>query len=102
MAAGPQLPDWQAEQYAAAADMAGVGTSEVIEVSQEQVKRAMPKFDPTLYTQKPPDEEEVAHPHPHPNPIPNPKPNPIPTPNPIPNRSRSRSRSRGPSPSPSP
>ena len=40
--------------------MAGVGTSEVIEVSQEQVKRAMPKFDPTLYTQKPPDEEEVA------------------------------------------
>lgn len=60
MAPGPQLPDWQAEQYAAAADMAGVGSSEVIEVSQEQVKRAMPKFDPSLYTQKPPDEEEVA------------------------------------------
>ena len=66
--------------------MAGVGTSEVIEVSQEQVKRAMPKFDPTLYTQKPPDEEEVAHPHPHPNPIPSPNPNPIPNPSPNPDQ----------------
>jgi len=62
MAPGPQLPDWQAEQYAAAADMAGVGTSEVIEVSQEQIKRGIARngIDATLFAQKQPDADEVA------------------------------------------
>jgi len=62
VAPGPHIPDWEAQQYAAAADMAGVGTSEIQEVTQEMIKRGVARngIDATLFAQKQPDEDEVA------------------------------------------
>eukprot|EP00908_Phaeocystis_cordata_P026198 Transcript_8666.p3 GENE.Transcript_8666~~Transcript_8666.p3 ORF type:complete len:193 (-),score=77.96 Transcript_8666:189-767(-) len=59
VAPGPQLPtaaDYEAQRFAAAADMAGIDSSQVISVSQDVLKRSMAgAFD----AQKPPDEEQI-------------------------------------------
>ena len=41
VAAGPQLPDMAAEQFAAAAELAGVDASKVVSISQDTLKRAI-------------------------------------------------------------
>lgn len=57
VAAGPQLPDMAAEQFAAAAEMAGVDASQVVSISQDALKRAIRPA--TEYAIAPKDAEEV-------------------------------------------
>ena len=57
VAAGPQLPDMAAEQFAAAAELAGVDASKVISISQDTLKRAIRPA--TEYAIAPKDAEEV-------------------------------------------
>ena len=57
VAPGPQLPDMAAEQFAAAAEMAGVDASKVVSISQDTLKRSIRPANE--YAIAPKDAEEV-------------------------------------------